>query len=155
MFPDFCFMKFGYPTDFCGLPRWCSGKKSACQCRRRKRREFHHCVRKFPWRRKWQPTPLFFSGKSYGQRSLVGLSVGSQRVRNVWATEQRHPPIQTSVMENFQAFFLSYNSGSGKAFRVLLQTWVRFLCSNCSNKLTVQLCCLDYWNIILYHLPDC
>ena len=32
------------------------------------------------------------------------------------------PPIQTSVMENFQAFFLSYNSGSGKAFRVLLQT---------------------------------
>ena len=24
------------------------------------------------WRRKWQPTPVFLSGKSYGQRSLVG-----------------------------------------------------------------------------------
>ena len=24
------------------------------------------------WRRKWQPTPVFFPGKSHGQRSLVG-----------------------------------------------------------------------------------
>ena len=27
-----------------------------------------------PWRRKWQPTPVFLSGKSHGQRSLVGYS---------------------------------------------------------------------------------
>ena len=26
------------------------------------------------WRRKWQPTPVFFPGKSHGQRSLVGYS---------------------------------------------------------------------------------
>ena len=31
-------------------------------------------VRKIPWRRKWQPTPVFVPGKSYGQRSLVGYS---------------------------------------------------------------------------------
>ena len=24
------------------------------------------------WRRKWQPTPVFFPGESLGQRSLVG-----------------------------------------------------------------------------------
>ena len=24
------------------------------------------------WRRKWQPSPVFLPGKSYGQRSLVG-----------------------------------------------------------------------------------
>ena len=29
---------------------------------------------RFPWRRKWQPTPVFFPGESYGQRSLVGYS---------------------------------------------------------------------------------
>ena len=29
-------------------------------------------VRKFPWRRKWQPTPVFLPGKSHGQRSLAG-----------------------------------------------------------------------------------
>ena len=27
---------------------------------------------KIPWRRKWQPTPVFLTGESQGQRSLVG-----------------------------------------------------------------------------------
>ena len=27
-----------------------------------------------PWRRKWQPTPIFLSGESHGRRSLVGYS---------------------------------------------------------------------------------
>ena len=29
---------------------------------------------KIPWRRKWQPTPVFLPQKSHGQRSLVGYS---------------------------------------------------------------------------------
>ena len=29
-------------------------------------------VGKIPWRRKWQPTPVFLPEKSHGQRSLVG-----------------------------------------------------------------------------------
>ena len=29
---------------------------------------------RFPWRRKWQPTPVFLPGKSHGQKSLVGYS---------------------------------------------------------------------------------
>ena len=28
-----------------------------------------------PWRRKWQPTPVFLPGKSHGQRSLAGYRV--------------------------------------------------------------------------------
>ena len=32
------------------------------------------CVRKMPWRRKWQPTPVFLLGKSHGQMSLAGPS---------------------------------------------------------------------------------
>ena len=31
-------------------------------------------VRKIPWRRKWQPTPVFLPGKSQRQSSLVGYS---------------------------------------------------------------------------------
>ena len=54
-----------------GLPRWLSGKESACQCRRC---GFHPWVRKIPWRRKWQLTPVFLPGKSHGQRSLAGCS---------------------------------------------------------------------------------
>jgi len=29
---------------------------------------------KIPWRRAWQPTPVFWPGESHGQRSLVGYS---------------------------------------------------------------------------------
>ena len=31
-------------------------------------------VRKIPWRRAWQPTPVFLPGESHGQRSLAGYS---------------------------------------------------------------------------------
>ena len=32
-------------------------------------------VRKIPWRREWQPTPVFLPGESHGWRSLVGYSL--------------------------------------------------------------------------------
>ena len=48
-----------------------SGKESACQCRRLKRQRFHPWVRKIPWKRAWQPTPVFLPGKSHGQRGLM------------------------------------------------------------------------------------
>ena len=35
---------------------------------------FDPWVEKIPWRRKWQPTPVFLPGKSHGQRSLVGYT---------------------------------------------------------------------------------
>ena len=39
-------------------------KESACQRRRRKRRGFNPSVRKTPWSRKWQPTPVFLPRKA-------------------------------------------------------------------------------------------
>ena len=42
---------------------------------------FHPWVGKIPWRREWQPTPVFLPGKSDGQRSLAGhRSQGRRRV---------------------------------------------------------------------------
>ena len=32
------------------------------------------CVGKIPWRRKWQPTPIFLPGEAHRQRSLLGYS---------------------------------------------------------------------------------
>ena len=48
-------------------------------------------VGKTPWKRKWQPTPLFLPGKSHGQRSLVGYStgVGYKRVGYNLVAEQK------------------------------------------------------------------
>ena len=53
---------------------WLSDKESTCQCRRCRRLGFNPWVRKIPWRRVWQPTPLFLPGESHKQRSLVGYS---------------------------------------------------------------------------------
>ena len=35
---------------------------------------FDPWVRKIPWSRKWQPTPVFLLGEFHGQRSLAGYS---------------------------------------------------------------------------------
>ena len=37
-------------------------------------------VRKIPWRRAWQPTPVFLPGEFLGQRSLTGYSSQGCRV---------------------------------------------------------------------------
>ena len=57
-----------------GFPGGASGKEPACQYRRHRRQEFDPWVRRSPWRRKRQPTPVFLPGESHEQRSLVGYS---------------------------------------------------------------------------------
>ena len=50
------------------------GKESAWGWRRCKTGGFNPWTGKIPWRRKWQPTPVFLPGESRGQRSLAGCS---------------------------------------------------------------------------------
>ena len=72
------------------LPRWCSGKEPACQGRRCRRRWFDPRLGKIPWRRKWQPSPVFLPGASCGQRSLMGYSPwGDKRVGHDSALDTR------------------------------------------------------------------
>ena len=66
-FNDICILGVGFLGD-------ASGKEPACQCRRYKRCKLNPWVGKIPWRRAWQPTPVFLPGESHGQRSLVGYS---------------------------------------------------------------------------------
>jgi len=62
---------------FIGLPWRLGSKEFACQGRRCR---FSPWVGKILWRRKWQPTPVFLSGKSHGQKNPGGLqSMGSQK----------------------------------------------------------------------------
>ena len=57
-----------------GFPGGARGKETACQSRRPKRHRFDLWGRKITWRRKWQPTPVFFPRESQGQRSLMQYS---------------------------------------------------------------------------------
>ena len=70
---------FTLPSSSCWasqMAQWFKKKKkrSTCQCRKCKRPGFDPWVRKIPWGRKWQCTPVFLPGKFRGQRSLVDYS---------------------------------------------------------------------------------
>ena len=56
------------------FPGGASGKGPACQCRRHKRGGFDLSIKKIPWRRAWQPTPVFLPGEFHGQRRLADCS---------------------------------------------------------------------------------
>ena len=55
----------------CFIPWWLRGQSVHLQCGRP---GFSPWVRKIPWRRKWQPTPVLLPGKSHGRSSLWGCS---------------------------------------------------------------------------------
>ena len=55
------------------------------------RHRFDPWVGNIPWRRKWQPTPVFLPGKSHGQRSLASYSPWGHKESDMTeATEYEH-----------------------------------------------------------------
>ena len=81
-----------------GLPRSCTGKESTCQSRRHR---FDPWVRKIPWRRKWQPTPVFLPGESHGQRSLAGDSPWGHKESDIteWLSTYIHRKYSNNLEE--------------------------------------------------------
>ena len=71
---------FYSPASKVDFPRGSDGKASATT------RETW--VGKIPWRRTWQPTPVFSPGRSHGRRSLVGCSQWGHRDSDT--TERLH-----------------------------------------------------------------
>ena len=83
-----------------GFLQWLKGEESSCQCRRCRRCAFYPLVRKIPWRRKWQPTPVFLPGKSHGQRSLSGYSPWDhKRVGHGLSTKRQQQMEDCKVMK--------------------------------------------------------
>ena len=67
------------------IRKWnCTGKEAACQYRRCKRCGFDPWVGKIPWRRAWQPTPVFWPGESRQEKPGGLQSIESQRVGHDW-----------------------------------------------------------------------
>ena len=78
------------PCAHLGYPGGAVEKNQPAKAGNCKRCKFDPWVGEMPWRRKWQPPPVFFPGKSLGQRSLAGCSPRGRRVREVDTTEHRH-----------------------------------------------------------------
>ena len=58
-------------SSILGLSWWLRWQRIYLQCGRP---GFDTWVGNIPWRRAWQPTPIFLPGESHGQRSLVSYS---------------------------------------------------------------------------------
>ena len=90
-----------------GVPNSLSGKESTCQCGRCKRFEFNPWAGKKPWRKKWQPTPIYLPGKFQGQRNLTGCSPWGRKQSKVteqlsdWACTDK-PGLQVQFFFFFQ-----------------------------------------------------
>ena len=79
---------------FLGLAWWLGGKESSRQCMRH---GFDPQVGKIPWKRKWQPSPVFLPEKSHGQMSLMGYSPwGCKRVLYYLTAKQQQQSFLTT-----------------------------------------------------------
>ena len=97
---------------FWELPWWCSGKESACQCRRCKRQGFNLWVGNIPWRRKWQPMPVFLPGKSHGQPMVWknvrhNLATKQQKLGVLWGPTHIYP-LLGNIPKRSYAFLYHY-----------------------------------------------
>ena len=70
---------------FISIPGGTGDKEPICRCRRCKRCGFDPWVGRIPWRRAWQPTPIFLPGKSQSQGSLKGY--GTKDCKEWYTTE--------------------------------------------------------------------
>ena len=70
-----------------GLPWWLRSEESTCQYRRRR---FNPWVGKIPWRREWQPTPVFLPGKSHGPGKLASWSPWGCKESDMTGIEWEH-----------------------------------------------------------------
>ena len=63
---------------------------------KRRECEFNLWIEQIPWRRKWQPAPVFLPGESHGQGSLAGYSPWGRKESNTTEVTQHacifHPP---------------------------------------------------------------
>ena len=97
--------------SFFFFPGGARGKEPTCQFRKYKRFKFDPWVRKIPWRREWQLTPVFLSGESHGLRSLVGYSPQCHKLSLTQLTQlSTHTQYSTVYMDRV---FFTHSSVDG------------------------------------------
>ena len=55
-------------------------------------------VGEIPWKRKWQPTPVFLPGKCHGQRSLASYSPWGHRVKHNLVSEHSQMDLEIIIL---------------------------------------------------------
>ena len=108
---------------------WGFSSGSGCRvCLQYKTWEFDSWVGKIPWRRKWQPTPVFLPGRSHVWRSLVGYGPYGCKESDTTEGLQFHFSyiLRCSTLSTDRRQFkisISLTSGAGKTGQPLVKEW--------------------------------
>ena len=104
----------------CGL-RW---ERVHLPCRRPR---FSPWIRKIPWRRKWQPTPVLFPGESHGHRGPAGCTPWGRKKADTteWLTLSHFSKLWPVRQMWFLFYFVSFWGHIG------LQHYACFTCTSC------------------------
>ena len=87
-------------------------------------------VRNILWRRKWHPTPVFLSGKFYGQRSLAvysGVTKGRMQLSNWGHTPQNQDKDHRGPSPLGAAIWASPVAHMVNNLPAIQKTWIRSL----------------------------
>ena len=89
-----------------GFPNGSDGKEFACKARDP---VIHPWVRRIPWRRKWQLTPVFLPEESHGDRSLC---MEYEAGYSSWSRKESDTPEQQSTQHIFHLalFYISFST---------------------------------------------
>ena len=102
-------------------------------------------VGKIPWRRAWQPTPVFLPGESHGQRSLVGYSPWGCKESDT--TEQ--PSTYTHMQEKTQCCKREMGRGPGQpVHKRQRQTVQETIWKNTNENISIVACSPSHWQKI-------
>ena len=106
----------------CGLPRWRWLSRIHLPMWGHHKHRFDPSVRKMPWRRKWQPNPVFpwtmenpmDNGESHGQKSLAGCTVHGAAKSQIQLNTYAPPTEVMSLTPRLNHLFihLEYNLGT-------------------------------------------
>ena len=61
-----------HKMKFMEIKNFCAPKQTIKRVKRQYKIIYVYNIYIIPWRRAWQPSPIFFPGESHGQRSLAG-----------------------------------------------------------------------------------
>ena len=106
------------------------------QCRRHRRCRFNPWVGKIPWRRKWQPTPVFLPEKSHGQSNLVDCS--SKGCKELDTAERLSTRISLSLCVTCVCVLLSTHFWFSIYVSIFIHSYA-YICI-CLSTIVVEVC---------------
>ena len=114
---------------------------------------FDPWVGKIPWRRAWQPTPVFLPGESPRTETGGLQSTGLQRVRHDWVTKHKHDMLFQMTVPLHMLYSLAGTFSPGWSFSPASTGRFRAAITHCCRHLWLAWMLPEQLYVYARHLP--